>query len=62
MTNIDKKLIEAVEVIRNYCYLQRCTDCIFNLTNMNCEGDGCMFDGVDVFPSTWETHLIEKGR
>ena len=63
MTNGDKKLIEAAEVLRKYCDFQRCTDCVFNFTNMkNCEGegDGCMFNGVDAFPSTWETHLIEK--
>lgn len=62
MTNGDMKLIEAAEVLRSYCDSQRCTDCLFNFTNMNCDGDGCMFNGEDTFPYTWETHLIEKGR
>lgn len=57
----NKKLIEAAEVLKKYCRLQRCTDCIFNFTNINCEHNGCMFNGGDVFPMTWETHLIEKG-
>lgn len=35
--------------------------CIFNYTNMkNCDGDGCMFNGEDAFPRTWEIRLIEK--
>lgn len=62
MTNRESKAIEAVESLREYCCLQRCTDCVFNFTNMkNCEGEGCMFNGVDALPITWETHLIEKG-
>ena len=61
MTDRETKAIEAAELLREYCCLQRCTDCVFNFTNMkNREGDGCMFNGVDAFPSTWETHLIEK--
>lgn len=61
MTNRESKAIEASELLREYCCLQRCTDCVFNFTNMkNCEGEGCMFNGVDALPSTWETHLIEK--
>ena len=61
MTNRESKAIEAAELLREYCCLQRCTDCVFNFTNMkNCEGDGCMFNGVNAFPSTWKTHLIEK--
>lgn len=33
--------------MENKYSLQRCTDCVFNFTNMkNCEGDGCMFNGV----------------
>lgn len=62
MTNRDIEAIKAAEILKNYCGDVHCTDCIFNFTNMkNCEGDGCMFNGVDAFPSTWETHLIEKG-
>ena len=61
MTDRETKAIEAAELLREYCCLQRCTDCVFNFTNMkNREGDGCMCNGVDAFPSTWETHLIEK--
>ena len=50
-----KKVVEAAEVLKNIA------DCIFNFTNINCEHNGCMFNGGDVFPMTWETHLIEKG-
>lgn len=58
----DKKSIEAAKLLQEYCIDAPCDSCIFNFTNMqNCDYDGCMFNGEDTFPYTWETHLIEKG-
>ena len=52
----EKKLIEAVEVIRNYCHNNRCEICLFRMM-----GKSCMFNAKEnVYPGNWNLELAKR--
>lgn len=47
----NKKLVEAIELIKNYCEGEDCIDCIL------CVDGDCILDDA---PNCWDVDLIEE--